>query len=70
MATQELEQHQDLAPKRASRLARVSSGFALRKRHQETDANAWRATVTRHAPEPWPAARLALQARIAALDVN
>jgi hypothetical protein len=30
---------------------------------------AWRETVTRHMPEPWQAARLALQARIAALDI-
>ncbi|MGD9502818.1 MAG: hypothetical protein AB7V40_10080 [Methyloceanibacter sp.] len=30
---------------------------------------AWRETVTRHMPESWPAARLALQARIAALDI-
>jgi hypothetical protein len=29
----------------------------------------WRETVTKHVPESWPAARLALQARIAALDV-
>ncbi len=69
MATQELEQHEDLVEKLARRLERAR-GFALRKRRQETDANAWRATVTRHAPEPWPAARLALQARIAALDVH
>ena len=32
-------------------------------------SEAWRETVTRHTPESWPAARLALQARIAALDV-
>lgn len=30
---------------------------------------AWRETVTAHMPESWPAARLALQARIAALDI-
>ncbi len=69
MATEELEQlHQDLA-QRLSR-ARVKAGFALRKRQQETEFDAWRATVTKHMPEPWPAARLSLQARIAALDVN
>jgi hypothetical protein len=68
MATQELE-HKDLVEKLASRLERAT-GFAVRKRQHETDSDAWRATVTQHAPEPWPAARLALQARIAALDVH
>ncbi len=72
MATQELERlHQNLASKlAASRRKRANCGFALRKRNQETDTDAWRATLTQHVPEPWPAARLALQARIAALDVN
>jgi hypothetical protein len=42
-----------------------SLGFTRRK-----DKPAWRETVTRHVPEPWPAARLALQARIAALDIE
>ena len=32
-------------------------------------SEAWRETVTRHVPESWSAARLALQARIAALDL-
>ena len=38
----------------------------LARRH---GSEAWRETVTGHVPESWPAARLALQARIAALDV-
>ena len=68
MATEELEQlHQDLT----QRLSRARGiGFALRKRQQDADSSAWRATVTKHMPEPWPAARLSLQARIAALDVQ
>ena len=39
----------------------------LARRH---GSEAWRETVTGHAPESWPAARLALQARIAALDLE
>jgi len=42
-----------------------SLGFTRRKAKP-----AWRETVTSHVPEPWPAARLALQARIAALDIE
>ena len=38
----------------------------LARRH---GSETWRETVTGHVPESWPAARLALQARIAALDV-
>jgi hypothetical protein len=68
MATEALERlHQDLAQRLSN--AR-GAGFALRRRQQDSESNAWRATVTKHMPEPWPAARLALQARIAALDVN
>jgi hypothetical protein len=33
-------------------------------------SEAWRETVTQHMPETWPAARLALQARIVALDFS
>ena len=39
----------------------------LARRH---GSEAWRETVTGHVPESWPAARLALQARIAALDLE
>ena len=45
-------------------------GFALRRQKHDIETSAWHETVTKHVPEPWPAARLALQARIAALDVN
>ncbi|HZP09159.1 hypothetical protein [Methyloceanibacter sp.] len=45
-------------------------GFALRKRQREGESSAWHETVTKHLPESWPAARLALQARIAALDIQ
>ena len=39
----------------------------LARRH---GSEAWRETVTGHVPESWPAARLAFQARIAALDLE
>jgi hypothetical protein len=69
MATEGLERlHEDLAQRLST--ARRKAGFALRRRQQDGELSAWRATVTSHMPEPWPAARLALQARIAALDVN
>ncbi len=68
MATQEMK-NEDLEAKLAIRL-RQARGFAVRRRRHESDSDAWRATVTQHAPEPWPAARLALQARIVALDLH
>ncbi len=69
MATEELERLHDKLACRLSK-ARRAAGFALRKQQQDIETSAWRETVTKHVPEPWPAARLALQARIAALDVN
>ncbi len=42
-------------------------GLRARRLHHH-GSEAWRETVTQHVPESWPAARLALQARIAALD--
>jgi hypothetical protein len=45
-----------------------SLGFRERRRTERSDA--WRQTVTQHLPESWPAARMALQARIAALDIE
>jgi len=69
MATQGLSRlHQDLVRRLSE--AQREAGFALRRRQPEGESNAWRATVTKHVPEPWPAARLALQARIAALEVQ
>lgn len=69
MATQGLDNlHEELIRRLAN--AERRSGFALRKRQQERDSSAWRATVTKHTPESWSAARLALQARITALDVQ
>lgn len=44
-----------------------SLGFVTRRKHSKENV-AWRETVTQHAPEAWQAARLALQARICALD--
>jgi hypothetical protein len=46
-----------------------SLGFITRRKSSKGSA-AWRETVTQHVPETWPAARLALQARIAALDID
>jgi hypothetical protein len=46
-----------------------SAGGLIARLSQPHDSEAWRETVTRHVPESWPAARLALQARIAALDL-
>ena len=67
MDPQTLEQHQNEAPKRwCGKLADIPSlGFVTKRKVNR----GWRETVTQHATEPWLAARLALQARIAALDV-
>lgn len=46
-----------------------SAGGLMARLLQPHGSEAWRETVTRHLPESWPAARLALQARIAALDL-
>lgn len=68
MAPQDLEQHPEAKQPYAGPLAEIPSlGFATRRRRSQ-GSGAWRETVTQHAPEPWLAARLGLQARIAALD--
>ena len=69
MAPQQLEQHQTEGQEPyVGPLAAIRSlGFVTRRRRPHSSL-AWRETVTQHAPEPWPAARLALRARIAALD--
>jgi hypothetical protein len=41
----------------------------MARRLNRRGRKAWHETVTQHMPETWPAARLALQARIAALDI-
>jgi hypothetical protein len=46
-----------------------SAGGLMARLSHRHGSEAWRETVTRHLPESWPAARLALQARIAALDL-
>jgi len=70
MATQELERHAEAKKAYVGPLAEVSSlGFATR-RNSVKGSSAWRETVTQHVPESWSAARLALQARIAALDIG
>ena len=61
-----LEKYPESKQSHVGPLAAIPSlGFARRKA-----GPAWRETVTSHVPEPWPAARLALQARIAALDIE
>ncbi|MFZ2017118.1 MAG: hypothetical protein WAU90_00395 [Methyloceanibacter sp.] len=69
MATEELERLRNKLARRLSKAQR-GMGFALRRQKHDIETSAWHETVTKHVPEPWPAARLALQARIAALDVN
>ena len=71
MALQELKNQHSEAPERGvGPLAAIPSlGFVTRRRRSK-DSVAWRKTVTQHVPETWPAARLALQARIAALDIE
>ena len=65
MAPQELEQHPaEAGEPKAGPLAAISSLSLATRRKRST----WRETVTQHVPAPWPAARLALQARICALD--
>ena len=66
---QQAEQQPEASGRHAGPLASIPSlGFSRRKNEQR-ELSAWRETVTRHLPESWPAARLALQARIAALDI-
>jgi hypothetical protein len=71
MALQELETHPGEArePNSGPFTKIASLGFVTRRKRSSGNA-AWRKTVTQHAIEPWPAARLALQARIVALDVE
>ena len=70
MALQELDKHQgDDSESHAGPLAEIQSLGASRKKRAQ-GSGAWHQTVTQHAPEPWLAARLALQARIAALDIE
>jgi hypothetical protein len=70
MATQELNRATEADASHVGPLASIRSLGSAPRRKRPTGEDAWRATLTQHAPEPWPAARLALQARIAALDVN
>jgi hypothetical protein len=69
MALQELEKHHSETLEAGDGpLADVQTLANRKKRAQ--GSSAWRETVTQHAPEPWLAARLALQARITALDIE
>jgi hypothetical protein len=70
MALQELDKHQSETPASCGGpLADIPTLGANRKKRAQ-GSNAWHQTVTQHAPEPWLAARLALQARISALDIE
>ena len=71
MASQELEKHpsEPQGPYVAPLDAIPSLDFVTRRRRTHGSV-AWRDTVTQRLPESWPAARLALQARIAALDIE
>jgi hypothetical protein len=71
MAPQQLEQHQTEGqePYVGPLAAIPSLGFVTRRKRPH-GILAWRKTITQHVPETWPAARLALQARIAALDIE
>jgi hypothetical protein len=70
MVPQELEKRPEAQGPYVGPLASIPSlGFSRRKRERR-ELSAWRETVTRHLPESWPAARMALQARIAALDIE
>ena len=71
MAPQELAQHAATAEagKTASSPLCNFPNLGFKTRHARSKAGAWHETVTQHQPEPWPAARLALQARICALGL-
>ena len=70
MAPQQLEKHPEGQESYVGPLAAIPSlGFVTRRKSSKGSA-AWRQTITQHVPETWPAARLALQARIAALDIE
>jgi len=69
MVPQQSAKHPETGEAYVGPVARIPSlGFSRRKRVQ--DGGAWRETVTQHVPETWPAARMSLQARIAALDLE
>lgn len=70
MVPQEHDKQPEAEGSRAGPLASIPSLGFSRRRYAERKPQAWRETVTRHLPESWPAARLALQARIAALDIE
>jgi hypothetical protein len=68
--SQELDHQVEVKKPGIGSLAEVPNlGFVTRRKNSKRD-DAWRKTLTQHMPESWPAARLALQARIAALDVE
>ena len=70
MASQQLERRPEAQQPYVGPLAEIRSLGFVTRRKSSTGSAAWRETVTQHVPETWPAARLALQARIAALDIE
>lgn len=67
---QELEQHTEAKKPCVGPLADIPSLGFVSRRGGPSGSVAWRKTVTRHVPEPWPAALMTLQARICALDIE
>lgn len=71
MALQELENQSKQVPEpRTGPLAAIRSLRSVTRRRRSKGGDSWHETITQHVPETWPAARLALQARIAALDIE
>jgi hypothetical protein len=69
MATHILEQRPTEASESQPGPLNAIPSLGAAKRGRGRGNLAWRETITQHVPEPWAAARLALQARIAALDI-
>jgi hypothetical protein len=64
MAAERVKELQELVAKLASK----RSGFAMRRRRQQSEASAWRQTVTHYLPEPWLIARRAFEAKLTSAE--
>jgi hypothetical protein len=65
-----LQNRNERPSERPERKGGRSADGLMARLQQHRSSEAWRQTVTKHLPETWPAARLALQARISALDLS